>query len=144
MVFSSHIFIFYFLPLVIGIYYLLLGLGTSITLRHLFLTCAGMVFYGAYVGEEQAEFWKGSLFYGPDNHILHAMHEVSFLVKASPFIAMLVGLAIAYWFYILSPALPRKLAGRQTRSIAAPSCARRRKLSWSTAASAKGRPRSSS
>jgi alginate O-acetyltransferase complex protein AlgI len=45
-VFSSHIFIFYFLPLVIGIYYLLLGLGTSITLRHLFLTCAGMVFYG--------------------------------------------------------------------------------------------------
>ncbi|WP_026783451.1 NADH-quinone oxidoreductase subunit L [Pleomorphomonas koreensis] len=71
---------------------------------------AGMVFYGAYVGEAQAEFWKGALFYGPDNHILHAMHEVSFLVKASPFIAMLVGLAVAYWFYILSPALPRKLA----------------------------------
>lgn len=71
---------------------------------------AGMVFYGHYVGEEQAEFWKGALFYGPENHILHAMHEVSFLVKVSPFIAMLVGFAIAYWFYIVSPALPKKLA----------------------------------
>ncbi len=71
---------------------------------------AGMVFYGHYVGEEQAEFWKGALFYGPENHILHAMHEVSFLVKVSPFIAMLVGFSVAYWFYIVSPALPKKLA----------------------------------
>lgn len=46
MVFSSHIFIFYFLPLVVGIYYLLLWAGAGATIRHLFLTCAGMVFYG--------------------------------------------------------------------------------------------------
>ena len=46
MVFSSHIFIFYFLPLVVGIYYLLLWRGAGTTVRHLFLTCAGMVFYG--------------------------------------------------------------------------------------------------
>jgi len=45
-VFSSHIFIFYFLPLVVGIYYLLLWRGAGSTARHLFLTCAGMVFYG--------------------------------------------------------------------------------------------------
>jgi alginate O-acetyltransferase complex protein AlgI len=45
-VFSSHIFIFYFLPLVLVIYYAMLGARTSITARHLFLTCAGMVFYG--------------------------------------------------------------------------------------------------
>ena len=46
MVFSSHIFIFYFLPLVVGIYYLLLWRGAGSNVRHLFLTCAGMVFYG--------------------------------------------------------------------------------------------------
>ena len=46
MVFSSHIFIFYFLPVVLGIYYAMLAARTSITARHLFLTCAGMVFYG--------------------------------------------------------------------------------------------------
>jgi len=45
-VFSSHIFIFYFLPLVVSGYYLLLFTGTSTTLRHLYLTIAGMVFYG--------------------------------------------------------------------------------------------------
>lgn len=46
MVFSSHIFIFYFLPLVVGIYYLLLWRGAGSNVRHFFLTCAGMVFYG--------------------------------------------------------------------------------------------------
>ena len=46
MVFSSHIFIFYFLPLVVGIYYLLLWRGAGSTMRHLCLTCAGMIFYG--------------------------------------------------------------------------------------------------
>ena len=45
MVFSSHIFIFYFLPLVVAIYYLLRGAERE-QVRHLFLTCAGMVFYG--------------------------------------------------------------------------------------------------
>ncbi|MEY4484950.1 MAG: hypothetical protein RL693_2402 [Verrucomicrobiota bacterium] len=46
MVFSSHLFIFYFLPLVLAGYYLLLATNTSTTSRHLFLTIAGMVFYG--------------------------------------------------------------------------------------------------
>jgi alginate O-acetyltransferase complex protein AlgI len=40
-VFSSHIFIFYFLPLVVTLYYLLPKWG-----RHPFLCCAGLVFYG--------------------------------------------------------------------------------------------------
>lgn len=46
MVFSSHIFIFYFLPLVLAGYYAMLAAGVGITIRHLFLTCCGMVFYG--------------------------------------------------------------------------------------------------
>ena len=41
MVFSSHIFIFYFLPLVVTFYYVLPKWG-----RHPFLCCAGLVFYG--------------------------------------------------------------------------------------------------
>ena len=40
MVFTSHIFVFYFLPLVLGIYYLLPGK------RNFFLLCASYVFYG--------------------------------------------------------------------------------------------------
>ncbi|WP_181701862.1 NADH-quinone oxidoreductase subunit L [Chthonobacter albigriseus] len=73
---------------------------------------AGMVFYDAFVGEAQAEFWKGSVFYGAENHILHAMHEVPAWVKASPFFAMLAGLGVAYWFYIANPEMPKQLAAR--------------------------------
>ncbi len=46
MVFSSHIFVFYFLPLVLAGYYLLLWRQAGPTPRHAFLTVAGMVFYG--------------------------------------------------------------------------------------------------
>lgn len=46
MVFSSHIFVFYFLPLVLAGYYALLAFKAGPTLRHAFLTFAGMVFYG--------------------------------------------------------------------------------------------------
>lgn len=46
MVFSSHIFVFYFLPLVLAGYYLLVWAKAGPTWRHGFLTLAGMVFYG--------------------------------------------------------------------------------------------------
>ncbi len=76
---------------------------------------AGMAFYGAFVGEEQAEFWKAAISYGPENHILHAMHEVSSLVKVSPFLAMLTGFVVAYWFYIVDPSRPKALAAALPR-----------------------------
>ena len=34
-------------------------------------------------------------------------------VKVSPFVAMLIGLAVAYWFYIVNPAMPGILARQQ-------------------------------
>src|SRR3954454_19782983 len=41
MVFSSHLFLFYFLPIALGVYYALPGRG-----RHLALTVLSYVFYG--------------------------------------------------------------------------------------------------
>jgi NADH-quinone oxidoreductase subunit L len=73
---------------------------------------AGMVFYGPFIGEAQGEFWKGALHYGPENHILHDMHGVPAWVKASPFVAMLLGFAVSYWFYIVDPEQPRRLAAQ--------------------------------
>ena len=71
---------------------------------------AGVVFHGFFIGEEFAEFWKGALFVGPENHILHAMHDVPLWVKWSPFVAMVTGFVTAYYFYIVSPETPKKLA----------------------------------
>ena len=73
---------------------------------------AGMVFYGSFVGEAQAEFWKGAIFYGPDNHILEEAHHVPFIVKASPFIVMVIGFVLAWYMYIKSPSTPKVLASQ--------------------------------
>ncbi len=44
---------------------------------------------------------------------LHAAHEAPSWVKVSPFIAMVLGLLLAWKFYIRSPELPAKLAAQQ-------------------------------
>ena len=56
---------------------------------------------------------KGAIFLGPDNQVIAAAHSVPTWVKLSPFIAMLLGLALAIQFYILRPDLPGKLAAQQ-------------------------------
>jgi NADH-quinone oxidoreductase subunit L len=74
---------------------------------------AGLVFKEAFIGHDYDHFWKGALFTGKDNHILHAMHEVPKWVVYSPFVAMVVGFLVAVWFYVLNPSMPGKLAAQQ-------------------------------
>ncbi|RUZ76835.1 NADH-quinone oxidoreductase subunit L [Mesorhizobium sp. M7A.F.Ca.US.006.01.1.1] len=73
---------------------------------------AGIIFHTAFIGEGYAEFWKASLFTLPDNHILHEIHELPLWVELSPFIAMLIGFALAWKFYIRSPEMPVNLAAQ--------------------------------
>ncbi len=56
---------------------------------------------------------EGAIYVGPDNDILNEAHEVPKWVKVSPFIAMLLGFVTAYWFYIVNPKLPKRLAESQ-------------------------------
>ncbi len=56
---------------------------------------------------------EAGIYMAPDNTVLHEAHYVPTWVKLSPFIAMLIGFVTAFWFYILNPALPRKLAENQ-------------------------------
>ena len=56
---------------------------------------------------------KGAIFFGPDNHTIHEAHAIPTWAKLSPFIAMLIGFALAWKFYIASPELPAKLAAQQ-------------------------------
>lgn len=73
---------------------------------------AGMIWYGDFVGHHEGEWWAAAIFNGADNHVLHDAHDVPKWVKISPFIAMLVGLILAYIMYIRSPSLPKALAER--------------------------------
>ena len=71
---------------------------------------AGSLFEGDFIGHHYDEFWKGSLGAGPDNHLLHEMHEIPTLVGFLPFLMMVGGFLVALWFYILSPGVADRLA----------------------------------
>jgi len=71
---------------------------------------SGVLFKEFFFGHDYAEFWKGALFTAADNQILEEFHHVPLWVKLSPFVAMLIGLVTAWFFYIRSPETPRRLA----------------------------------
>ena len=73
---------------------------------------AGMAFYGGFVGKYEGDWWGPAIYNAPDNHVLHDAHNVPTWVKLSPFFAMLIGLGIAYYMYILRPDVPGKVAER--------------------------------
>ncbi|MBU3035876.1 NADH-quinone oxidoreductase subunit L [Tritonibacter mobilis] len=56
---------------------------------------------------------EGALYMAPDNHVLDDAHATHWLVKVSPFIAMLLGFGLAFLFYIVRPELPKRLAQQQ-------------------------------
>ena len=56
---------------------------------------------------------EAAIYIAPENTILHEAHYVPTWVKLSPFLAMLIGLGVAIWFYIVNPALPKRLAENQ-------------------------------
>ena len=69
---------------------------------------AGFIFAPYFIGHEQALFWGAAI--QPQAHVLEEMHHVPQWVKLSPFIAMVLGLALAFLFYIRDTSLPQKLA----------------------------------
>jgi NADH-quinone oxidoreductase subunit L len=73
---------------------------------------AGIAFHEFFIGEEYAEFWKGVLGGGAHPEILEEMHHVPMWVKFSPFVMMVGGFLVSYWFYIVNPRIPIELAKR--------------------------------
>ncbi|MBS9716693.1 NADH-quinone oxidoreductase subunit L [Pseudohalocynthiibacter aestuariivivens] len=67
----------------------------------------------ADAGHAMATAPVGAVFTHPDNHVMDNAHHAPNWVKVSPFIAMVLGLGLAYLFYIVNPSLPRRLAESQ-------------------------------
>ena len=68
---------------------------------------AGVAFHTPFLDAEAGQaFWGGSLAF--DAHLMHAIHEVPVWVKFSATVAMLIGLAIAWWAYIKDTSIPRR------------------------------------
>ncbi len=79
---------------------------------------AGVAFSKLFIGVSTAkggidtykDFWGKAIFEGPNNHIMHTMHEIPGWVGWMPFAAMAAGLGLAYLFYIQVPSLPAATA----------------------------------
>ncbi|GAW34029.1 NADH-quinone oxidoreductase subunit L [Roseovarius sp. A-2] len=53
---------------------------------------------------------EAAIYMAPGNTVLHEAHYVPTWVKLSPFVAMLIGLVTALWFYVWDPAMPKRVA----------------------------------
>jgi NADH-quinone oxidoreductase subunit L len=73
---------------------------------------AGFAFKAQFIGDAYDAFWKGALFTGKDNHVLHDAHKVPKWVVWSPFVAMVIGFLGAVYCYILRPDVPGKIAAQ--------------------------------
>lgn len=87
-------------PFVMLIPLFVLALGAILT---------GFIFKDYFIGHHYKEFWNEAIYMGPNNHILHDMHEVAKhvpWVSWVPFVAMLTGALLAWLYYIRVPHLP--------------------------------------
>jgi NADH-quinone oxidoreductase subunit L len=89
-------------PLVMLIPLVVLAIGALV---------AGIFFHDAFIGEEQAEFWKGAIFYRPDNHVLETMHHLPGWVPLLPTVMMVLGFLLAVYMYIMNTRKAAQLAG---------------------------------
>jgi NADH-quinone oxidoreductase subunit L len=68
---------------------------------------AGAAFFHYFVGEGAHEFWKAAVFVGGEEG------ELPVWVELAPLTVTIIGFAIAFYYYILHPDLPRKLAAKR-------------------------------
>ncbi len=71
---------------------------------------AGLAFNGAFIGHHFEEFWKGTIGQGPNNHIMHDLHNVPHWVGFAPFVMMVVGFLVAWLMYVIKPGSAQRLA----------------------------------
>ena len=72
----------------------------------------GFLGYDFFVGDERVDFWKSSILVLPQYNSLAAAEGIPLLVRYMPLAVALIGIGIAYVFYILDPGLPVRLASQ--------------------------------
>jgi NADH-quinone oxidoreductase subunit L len=75
---------------------------------------AGMVFAPNFIGHGEHEFWRGAIFTGAHNHVLHESHEVPLWVKLSPLVLTILGALIAFWIYVLKEGVAKLWAEQES------------------------------
>jgi NADH-quinone oxidoreductase subunit L len=71
---------------------------------------AGYVFEPDFAGHAYAEFWKGALFTGAHNEILHEMHAIPAWAGYAPTAMMVLGFLVSLYVYVLKPGTAQAIA----------------------------------
>jgi NADH-quinone oxidoreductase subunit L len=71
---------------------------------------AGFIGYDAFVGDGRAAFWRDSILVLPNHDSIEAGHHTPFLIQVLPLLLGLLGVAAAYFLYIVQPGLPARIA----------------------------------
>jgi NADH-quinone oxidoreductase subunit L len=88
-------------PAVMTVPLVLLAIGAAVT---------GFWFHEELLGADWHAFWGNAIQISPANHVLHDMDEVPGWVSLSPSVIGLLGIAVAYVFYMVAPGIPGALA----------------------------------
>ncbi len=73
---------------------------------------AGWLLHASLIGDHNARYWQGAIFTAESNHVLQQVERTPFLIGILPTVTGVLGIALAYWFYTISPTLPGRLATR--------------------------------
>ena len=73
---------------------------------------AGSVGYGVFVGDGREAFWGEALFILHENDTVEAAHHVGLFWKILPLAMGLLGIALAYWLYMVRTDLPGSISDR--------------------------------
>ena len=90
-------------PVVMLIPLYVLGIGAAFS---------GLVGYDWFVGHDWHAFWGNSVAVKATEEVLHHAHEVPVWVKLAPLVFALVGIAIAYYFYVVRTDMPARTVKR--------------------------------
>jgi NADH-quinone oxidoreductase subunit L len=88
-------------PAVMTVPLVLLAVGAVVT---------GFGFAEQMLGHDWMAFWGSSIQLNPANQVLHEMHDVPELISLAPTAVGLLGIGLAYLFYMLAPGIPVVLA----------------------------------
>ena len=69
---------------------------------------SGILFYASFVGEGAHMFWHETIFVGE-----HGEEAIPTWVILAPFVVSVLGLGVAYYYYILHPELPAQMAAKK-------------------------------
>jgi NADH-quinone oxidoreductase subunit L len=74
---------------------------------------AGLLFERYFIGEQGIQFWHGSIAAIAGNGLGAQIEHFPFWVEVAPFVLTVFGFAVAYYYYVLHPELPPRMAARR-------------------------------